>query len=112
MSELIALPTMGEILKEEFMTHLCLSASDVARGIHVPVSGIETILNGGRITPDTSLRLGRYFGVSERYFLDMQADLDIREAKKRLGSEIAEITPYSCSSADLTVLSGFQECLF
>ena len=100
MSELIALPTMGEILKEEFMTHLCLSASDVARGIHVPVSGIETILNGGRITPDTSLRLGRYFGVSERYFLDMQDDLDIREAKKRLGSETAEIKPYSGGSAD------------
>ena len=100
MSELIALPTMGEILKEEFMTHLCLSASDVARGIHVPVSGIETILNGGRITPDTSLRLGRYFGVSERYFLDMQADLDIREAKRSLESELAEIIPYSVGRAD------------
>ena len=100
MSELIALPTMGEILKEEFMTHLCLSASDVARGIHVPVSGIEAILNGGRITPDTSLRLERYFGVSERYFLDMQADLDIREAKRSLESELAEIIPYSGGSAD------------
>ena len=101
MSELIPLPTIGDILKEEFLIPLNLSASAVARGIHVPVSGIRAVLNNGRkISPDISLRLGRYFGVSEKYFLNMQADLDIREAKKRLGSEIAEITPYSCSSAD------------
>lgn len=100
MIELIALPTMGEILREEFMTPLCLSASALALGIHVPVSEIEAILNNGRITPDTSLRLGRYFGVSERYFLDMQADLDIREAKRSLESELAEIIPYSGVSED------------
>ena len=101
MSELIALPTMGEILKEEFLIPLNLSASAVARGIHVPVSRIRAILHNGRkISPDISLRLGRYFGVSERYFLDMQADLDIREAKRSLESELAEITPYSGGSAD------------
>lgn len=101
MSELIALPTMGEILKEEFLIPLNLSASAVARGIHVPVSGIRAVLNNGRkISPDISLRLGRYFGVSERYFLDMQADLDIREAKRSLESELAEIIPYSGGSAD------------
>ena len=91
---------MGEILREEFMIPLCLSASVLARGIHVPVSGIEAILNNGRITPDISLRLGRYFGVSERYFLDMQADIDIRKAKRRLESETAEIIPYRGGSSD------------
>lgn len=82
------------------MIPLCLSASDVARGIHVPVSEIEAVLNGGRITPDTSLRLERYFGVAERYFLDMQTDLDLREVKRRLESETAEIIPYSGGSSD------------
>jgi antitoxin HigA-1 len=100
MSELIPLPKIGEILREEFMIPLCLSASAVAHGIHVPVSGIEDILNNGRITPDISLRLGRYFGVSERYFLDMQADIDIRKAKRRLESETAEIIPYRGGSSD------------
>ncbi len=99
MTDYIKAPTMGEILKEEFMEPMNLSAYKLAQGIHVPVSRIQAILNSGRrITPDTSLRLAKFFGVSDRYFLDLQADLDIRELKKTMENDIAEITPYAVAT--------------
>lgn len=99
MGNYIETPTMGEILKEEFMVPMNLSSYKLAHEIHVPVSRIQAILNSGRkITPDTSIRLARYFGVSDRYFLNLQNDLDIRELKASLGDEISQIKPYQCSS--------------
>ena len=99
MDNYIEAPTMGEILKEEFMIPMHLYSYKLAHDIHVPVSRIQAIINSGRkITPDTSIRLARYFGVSDRYFLNLQNDLDIRELKARLKNEIIEIKPYSCSS--------------
>ncbi len=99
MNSYIETPTMGEILKEEFMIPMNLSSYKLAHEIHVPVSRIQAILNSGRkITPDTSLRLGRYFGVSDRYFLNLQNDIDIRELKTSLKNEISTIKPYSYST--------------
>ena len=99
MNDYIKTPTMAEILKEEFMEPMHLSAYKLAQGIHVPVSRIQAILNSGRrITPDTSLRLAKFFGVSDRYFLDLQIDLDIRELKTTMESDIAEITPYAVAA--------------
>lgn len=99
MNNYIETPTMGEILKEEFMVPMGLSSYKLAHDIHVPVSRIQAILNSGRkITPDTSIRLARYFGVSDRYFLNIQNDLDIRELKASLESEISTIKPYNCSA--------------
>ncbi len=99
MNNYIDTPTMGEILKEEFMVPMNLSSYKLAHDIHVPVSRIQAILNSGcKITPDTSLRLARYFGVSDRYFLNLQNDLDIRELKISLQSEISAIKPYSYST--------------
>ena len=95
MTDFIKAPTISEILKEEFMEPMNLSAYKLAQSIHVPVSRIQAILNSGRrITPDTSLRLARFFGVSDRYFLDLQSDLDIRAMKMTLKKEIEEIKPY------------------
>ena len=95
MAECMKAPTMGEILKEEFMEPMNISAYKLAQSIHVPVSRIQSILNSGRrITPDTSLRLAKFFGVSDRYFLDMQSDIDIRALKTSIAKEIAEIEPY------------------
>ncbi len=95
MTEYIKAPAMGEILKEEFMEPMNISAYKLAQGIHVPVSRIQAILNSGRrITPDTSLRLAKFFGVSDRYFLDMQNDIDIRALKTSIAKDIAEIEPY------------------
>ena len=95
MSNMIPTPKMSEILLEEFMIPMNLSAYRLAREIHVPVSRIQDILHDRRkITADTSLRLAKYFGVTDRFFLDMQNDIDIRELKENMATEIAEIHPY------------------
>ena len=95
MTEYIKAPTVGEILREEFVEPMNMSAYKLAQSIHVPVSRIQAILNGSRrITPDTSLRLAKFFGVSDRYFLDMQNDIDIRALKTNMAKDIAEIEPY------------------
>ena len=93
---MIETPKMSEILKEEFMLPLGISAYRLANDIDVPVSRIQDILHDRRkITADTSIRLGRYFGVSENYFLNLQSDIDIRIAKSVIGAAIAEIRPLS-----------------
>ena len=92
MKKHIETPKMGEILKEEFMKPFKLSAYKLAQGINVPVSRVQDILHDRRkITVDTSLRLGKYFGVSDSYFLNIQNDIDIRNAKHELEEEIARI---------------------
>lgn len=88
----IETPSIGEILQEEFMVPMGLSAYKLAQDIKVPVSRIQDILNGRRkITADTSLRLAKLFGVSDSYFLDMQNEIDMRNLKILLADELAEI---------------------
>ena len=92
MTGYIDTPTIGEILQEEFMEPLNISAYKLAQEVHVPVSRIQDILHDRRkITADTSLRLAKYFGVSDRYFLDMQNDIDIRKLKISMAEEINKI---------------------
>ena len=79
---MIDTPKISEILLEEFMQPYGITAYGLAKSIKVPVSRIQDILHDRRkITADTSIRLGRYFGVSDRYFLDTQVDIDIRNAR-------------------------------
>ena len=90
----IETPKMSEILKEEFMEPLGISAYRLANDIGVPVSRIQDILHDRRkVTADTSIRLGRYFGVSERYFLNLQSDIDIRNTKAAIGDDVMKIRP-------------------
>ena len=94
MPETIPAPSMSEILREEFMKPMNLSAYKLAKDIRVPVSRIQAILNGSRkVTADTSLRLARYFGVSDRFFLDIQTDIDIRGSKQNMAIELEAIRP-------------------
>lgn len=96
MSNRIPTPTMGEILMEEFMEPMNLSAYKLAQSIHVPTSRIQDILHNRRkISADTSIRLGRFFGVSDRFFLDMQNDIEIRELTEKLDGDITTIKPYT-----------------
>ncbi len=96
MSDFIQVPTVSEILKEEFMEPMGISAYKLAKSINVPVSRIQDILNDRRkVTPDTSLRLARFFGVSDRYFLNLQNDIDIRNLKISMDKEIKSIEPFS-----------------
>lgn len=95
MRNTIPTPTISEILWEEFMEPMGISAYRLAKDIHVPVSRIQEILcNKRKITIDTSLRLGKYFGVSDRYFIDLQNDIDIRNQKACLKAELDKIEPY------------------
>lgn len=79
----------GEILREEFLTPLNLSQNRVARDINVPPRRINEIVLGKRaVTADTALRLARYFGTSERFWLGLQADYDLEEARRALGARL------------------------
>ena len=90
----IETPKMSEILSEEFMKPFGVSAYRLAKDIDVPVSRIQDILHDRRgVTADTSVRLGLYFGVSDRYFLNLQSDIDIREAKSRIETSAVRIRP-------------------
>ena len=77
---LIELPTVGEILRVEFMEPLGMTSCDLAKEIGVSPSSLEEILQDRRkLTPDTSRRLAKYFGVTETYFLDIQNDIELRK---------------------------------
>lgn len=79
----------GEILLEEFMKPLGLSANQLARDIDVPPGRISEIINGKRsITADTALRLGKYFGVSPEIWLNLQVDYDMRVARRTIWPNI------------------------
>ena len=85
MDKFIKTPTIGEILVEEFMEPMEISAYRLAHDIQVPTSRIQDLIHDRRkVTADTSIRLGRYFGVSDRYFLNLQNDIDIRNAELAL----------------------------
>ena len=84
----------GEILAEEFMRPLGLSQNALARAIHVSPRRINELVQGKRsVTADTDLRLARYFGVSEGFFLGLQADYDLMERRREIGSDLAAIKP-------------------
>ena len=79
----------GEILFEEFMKPMDISINRLAREIAVPPGRISAIVNGKRaVTADTALRLGKYFGVSAELWLGLQADFDLRIAKRIVGAQI------------------------
>ena len=81
----------GEILLEEFLKPLGLSQNRLARHLGVPPRRVNEIVLGKRsITPDTALRLARYFGTSERFWLNLQARFDLETEKDRLGSRLKD----------------------
>ncbi len=89
---MIETPTIAEILIEEFMEPYGVSAYKLAKDIHVPVSRVQDILkNKRKVTADTSLRMGKYFGVDGRYFLNLQNDIDLRNKQIELKNELDAI---------------------
>ena len=89
----IETPKVSEFLLEEFMKPLNISAYKLANSIGVPVSRIQDILHDRRkITVDTSIRLGIYFGVSELLFLKIQNDIDLRNEK--INNDYSKIVPF------------------
>jgi len=85
-------PTPGEILLEEFLKPMELSQNALARAIRVPPRRINEIVLGKRaITADTDLRLARYLGMSEGFFLGLQADHDLMARKREIAEELRAI---------------------
>lgn len=79
----------GEVLIEEFLTPMGISQNGLARDLGVPPRRVNEIVHGQRaITADTALRLARYFGTSEGFWMGLQADYDLEEARKRLGEQL------------------------
>jgi addiction module HigA family antidote len=93
-SELIPNPHPGEILLEDFLKPLELSQNALARALQVPPRRINEIVLGKRaVTADTDLRLARYFGLSEGFFLGLQADHDLMERRCKISGDLSRITP-------------------
>ena len=79
----------GEVLLEEFMKPMGISINSLARDIAVPPGRISAIVNGKRaITADTALRLSQYFGTSPDVWMGLQADYELRIAKRMVGPEV------------------------
>ncbi len=79
----------GEILMEEFLKPLGITQYKLAKDISVPARRINEIVHGKRsITADTALRLSRYFNLSERFWLNLQARYDLEVEKDRLNDRI------------------------
>ncbi|MDM9627082.1 HigA family addiction module antitoxin [Rhizobium sp. S152] len=87
-------PHPGEILLEEFLTPMALSQNALARALRVPPRRINEIVLGKRsVTADTDLRLARYFGLSEGFFLGLQADHDLMQRRRQIKVDLSQITP-------------------
>lgn len=86
--------TPGEILLEEFILPAGLSQTALANAIGVPPRRINEIVLGKRaITADTDLRLARYWGMSEGFFLNLQKSYELRVQRAKMGEALAMITP-------------------
>jgi len=100
MAQQLRNPHPGEILKEEFLNEIGMSQNQLAHAIGVPGNRVHAIVKGTRgITADSDLRLCRFFGLSEGYFLRLQNAYDTLEARRRLADEIARIKPYKPQAA-------------
>ncbi|MCM0082394.1 HigA family addiction module antitoxin [Geomonas sp. Red32] len=99
--DLLDLIPPGEVLMEDFMKPLGLSINALAREIDVPPGRISEIVNGKRsITADTALRLGLFFSVSPELWTGLQADYDLRVARRLVGEKLKlRIQPRSLKAA-------------
>lgn len=82
----------GEILREEFLIPMGITAYKLAKGTKIPQTRISDILKRKRrITADTALRLSKFFETSAKFWLGLQVDYDIEESKKEIEQELKEI---------------------
>jgi addiction module HigA family antidote len=95
-TELLDPVTPGELLLEEFLKPMNITKYRLAKEIGVPAQRIGEIIKGKRsITPDTDLRLCKFFGLSDGYWLRAQALYDLELTKARLGDQLVKIEPWT-----------------
>ena len=93
-ADLLPNPHPGEILLQEFLKPMSISQTALARAIAVPPRRVNEIVLGKRaVTADTDLRLARYFGLSDGFFLQLQADHDLMARKRQIGDKLKVIRP-------------------
>lgn len=81
----------GEILREEFLVPLDMSANALAMALHVPAPRINDVVRERRaVTPDTALRLARYFDTTAQFWLNLQSSFDLKRAESTSAEQIAE----------------------
>ena len=90
----------GEILREDFLKPLQMSANALSRALHVPAGRVNDIVLERRgVTPDTALRLARYFGGDAQSWLNLQQSYDLKVTQKQKAKQIeAEIKPFAIAA--------------
>lgn len=90
----------GEVLREEFLRPLKISSYELAKRIRVPVPRVnDVVLEKRGITADTAVRLARFFGTTEAFWMNLQAFYEVRDAKNRLAKELGKIQPRIAKTA-------------
>lgn len=90
----------GEILNEEFLIPLSISAYKLSKDINIPQTRVSAIIKGKRrITADTALRLAKYFGNTPKFWLGLQDDFDIEEGNTHLKNKLNAISQYEGNAA-------------
>jgi addiction module HigA family antidote len=98
-NETIPTPTIGGILNEEFLEPLDITPYRLAKDLHVATSSILDLIHGRRrLSVDMALRLSRYFGTSERFWLNLQNEIDIRNRRRSLAGDLEAIQPIESSA--------------
>jgi len=81
----------GEVLREEFLVPLEMSPNALAMELHVPAPRINDVVRERRaVTPDTALRLARYFGTTAQFWLNLQSSFDLKQVARELGKKIEQ----------------------
>lgn len=89
-------PHPGETLREDFLVPLGMDVEELAASIHHPVRDLRQIIEEtDRVTSDLDLRLARYFGLSEGFFLRLQIEYDLMESRRRLSKDLVTIRPHA-----------------
>lgn len=91
----IEIPHIGQVLLAEFLEPLNLSQNAIAKAINVPANRINAIIRGQRgITADTDLRLTKYFGLSQGYFLRLQDEFELLDSERKIKDDLLKIIPF------------------
>ena len=89
----------GEILKEDFLPEYGLTPGSLAKALLIPRDRMEKIVRGQRdITADTALRLGRYFGTTAQFWINLQSNYDLLVAEQRFHDDIELIAPHKTAA--------------
>ncbi|TVR90565.1 MAG: addiction module antidote protein, HigA family [Spirochaetaceae bacterium] len=94
MTGAIPTPTIGEILQEEFLQPLAMTPYRLSKELHVSTSTVLDLVHGKRrLTTDMALRLSKLFGTSERFWINLQTNIDVRNRKPEMEPELEKIQP-------------------